>query len=164
MSGCPDGGILTVQDVLEAAREAAIEIRRIEEQKQARLTALGPGGHTYDAHPKVGILDPMRHMDALMDWQDEQMHALNLQPPIEDGYTLMSGIERVADSFDVEVATRYYLQAESWREIARSLEGRVEFLQGHTRDEQVLILSKSLEHCVEQWNSIGIAHLKEMGR
>ena len=155
---------MTVQDVLEAAREAAIEIRRIEEQKQARLMALGPGGHTYDAHPKVGILDPMRHMDALIDWQDEQMHALNLQPPIEDAYTIMRGIERVADSMDVEVATRYYLQAESWREIARSLEDRIEELQGLTRDDQVTVLSKSLENCVKQWDRIGIAHLKEMGR
>ena len=159
-----DGGELSVRDVLELAREAAMEIRRSEEDMQLRLEAIGPQGYSIGPHSKNGILDPMRKVDDLIDAQSAGVDLSRLQEPIDEAYEVMSGIERVADSLSVEVATRYVLQAESWRELARSLEDRVDTLAGRTRDEQVELLRRATDAVIADWEKLGVARLKEMGR
>lgn len=155
---------LTVREVFLAAREAAIEIRKIEEQAQVKRDAIGVQGHGYETHSKSGILDPSRKILDLIEWEESQVNSDELQSPIDDAYELLAGIQTVADDLSVEITSRYYLQAESWNEIARSLEPRVESLAGLGRGKQVSLLSKTMDAAMEQWERIGIAHLREMGR
>lgn len=158
---------MTVREVLDAAREAALEIRRLEEQIEIRRQAIGVQGHnSFEVHPKTGILDPMRHVVEYLDWSENIADTDGLNEPIYDAYEIMHGIERVSDSLSVELATRYYLQAESWPSIARDLgEVRhIEALADLDRSEQIRILIKAMEEAVAEWDRIGIAHLKEMGR
>lgn len=153
-----------VRDVLELARDAALEIRRSEEEMQLKLEAIGPQGYSVGPHSHVGILDPMRKVDDLMDAQAAQIDLHKLQEPIEEGYDLMAGIEQVTDSLTVEVATRYWLQAESWREVARTVEHRIPELESKTREQQVVLLKNSMDTLVSEWEKVGVARLKEMGR
>lgn len=159
------GSPLTVQEVLNSAREAALEIRRIEEQAQVRRELLGAQGHTYEFHAKNGILDPTRKIDDLILWEQQQINTGELQSPIEEAVCVVSGIAKIADDMSVEIVTRYYLQADSWVEIARDLDSRhVDALRGLSRSEQVRILTKTMMAAIAEWDAIGIAHLKEMGR
>lgn len=155
---------MTVREVFLAAREAAIEIRKIEEQAQVKRDAIGVQGHGYETHSKSGILDPSRKILDLIEWEESQVNSDELQSPIDDAYELLAGIQTVADDLSVEITSRYYLQAESWNEIARSLETRVESLAGLGRGKQVSLLAKTMDAAMEQWERIGIAHLREMGR
>ena len=158
---------MTVREVLDAAREAALEIRRLEEQAEMRWQAIGVQGHnSFEVHPKSGILDPMRHVIEYLDWSEDAIDTEGLNEPINDAYEILRGIEHVADPLSVELATRYYLQAESWPSIARDLgEVRhIEALADLDRSEQIRILIKAMEEAVAEWDRIGIAHLKEMGR
>lgn len=159
---------MTVLEVLEAAREAAVEIRRFEEQAEIRRQLIGVQGHnSFEVHAKTGILDPMRHVIELMDWQQEsEADVLELRDPIDEAYELVAGAETVTDSLSIEVITRYYLQAESWNSIARDLgdRRRVDPLVGMDRKSQVSLLKRALAAVVRDLETIGIARLKEMGR
>lgn len=163
---------MTVKEVLEAAREAAIEIRRIEEEAEIRRQRIGVQGHGYDVHSKSGILDPMRKVDDLLEWQESQYDNSDILPPIDEGYELVAGIERISDPFTVEVVTRYYLQGESWREIVEGLpvgmtpisERSNGLLSGLSHSDQIKVLVKSVDESIKEWERIGIPHLKEMGR
>lgn len=155
---------MTVLEVLEAAREAAVEIRRFEEQAEIRRQLIGVQGHnSFEVHPKTGVLDPMRHVIELMDWQQET-DVSDLQDPIDEASLLVDGAEKLLDSLTVEVIARYYLQAESWNSIARDLSDRLDPLKGLDRHSQVALLERALKAVVAQLESIGIARLKEMGR
>lgn len=151
-----------------------MELRRIEEQTEMRRQAIGVQGHnSFEVHAKVGILDPMRHVVELMDWQSEVIDLDNLRAPINEAYQIMAGVERVADSLTVEVATRYYLQGESWHEIIDGytrngvrtppISERVESLSDVPRAKQFSWCEKAMKLAIDQWEKIGIAHLKEMG-
>lgn len=165
---------MTVREVLEAAREAAVEIRKLEEQMEFRRQAIGVQGHNnFEMHAKSGILDPMRHVIELMDWQSEYVGRGDLQAPINDAYQLICGISHITDDFTVEVVTRFYLQGESWREILEGYEHdgvrmppiteRTNLFDGLRRSDQTTILKRAMSNAIDAWESIGIAHLKEMG-
>lgn len=158
---------MTVREVLDAAREAALEIRRMEEQVEIRRQAIGVQGHnSFEVHPKSGILDPMRHVIEYLDWSEDAIDTEGLNEPIDDAYEIMRGVERVADPLSVELATRYYLQAESWPSLARDLGDvrHIDTLSDLSRSDQISILVKAMEEAVAEWDRIGIAHLKEMGK
>lgn len=163
---------LTVAEVLEAAREAALEIRRIEEQAEIRIQAIGPQGYSLGVHAKTGILDPMRKVDELMDWQESERDKFNLLPPIDEAWDMLAGAAKIASDIDVEIVTRYYLQAESIVEIVRgSRDGsvppiakRIGEMADMSLKDQVEVIEATIREDVAAWESIGIAHLKEMGR
>ena len=161
---------MTIKEVLDSAREAALEIRRMEEESELRRQQIGVQGHSYGAHSKNGIRDPMRKVIELIDWEKERIASLRLNDAIEEGYEIVAGLEKVTDPATVEVLTRYYLQGESWMDIVSGKNGvgpiseRIDLLVGHKYDTQVKILSSSIDGTIQSWESIGIAHLKEMGR
>lgn len=166
---------MKVREVLEIAREAAVKLRQLEELSEVRLQSIGVQGHnSFEVHAKSGILDPMRHVIELMDWQEELVNFEDLQAPIDDGFEIISGAAHISDSVMIEVATRYYLQGESWHEIIDGYERdgrkmpplseRMEKLGEVSRSKQFDWCKKALDIAVEQWERIGIAHLKEMGR
>lgn len=165
---------MTVREVLEAAREAAVELRMIEEQAEMRLQSIGVQGHnSFEVHAKTGILDPMRHVVELMDWQSELVDLERLREPIAEASCIVSGISHISDSLTVEIVTRYYLQGESWREIVDGYDRhgvrvppmaeRADALSGVPRTKQFEWLSKAMDAVIDQWERVGIAHLKEMG-
>lgn len=166
---------MTVREVLEAAREAAVELRTIEEQAEMRLQAIGVQGHnSFEVHAKVGILDPMRHVIDLLDWRADLVNVEGLREPISDAYDILRGISHISDDLTVEVVSRYYLQGESWREIVDGCDHsghrmppiaeRTDSLSGVPRSKQIEWLSKAMETAIDEWEHIGIAHLKEMGQ
>ena len=155
---------MTVREVFEAAREAAIEIRKLEEQAQAKRDAIGVQGHGYESHSKSGILDPSRKILELIEWEQEQINSDELRLPIDEAYELLEGARHVSDSLSIEIALRYYLQGESWVEIAKSLEQRVESLVGLNRSSQIKVIVSAMDAEMGEWERIGIAHLREMGR
>lgn len=165
---------MTVREVLQAAREAAVEIRTMEEQAQIRREAIGVQGHGYGFHSKTGILDPTRKIDELMLWEEERVGADHLREPIDEAWDVIAGATRIADDVTIQVVTRYFMQAESWSEIVSGLtrDGQrmppmsesVEALRGKPHADQVTMLSASVFACIGEWESIGIARLKEMGR
>ena len=154
---------MKVREVLEAARECALAIRRNEELAELRRLSIGVQGHSYDVHSKSGILDPSRKIDDILDWEMEQNEEIPREP-IEEAWEIVSGAEHVSDSLTIEIMTRYFLQAESLVELVRdfAVDRNMKSLQGLTRKEQVKVVSKTIEETIEQWESIGIAHLKDM--
>ena len=163
---------MTVLEVLTAAREAAIEIRRIEEQAEIRRQAIGPQGYSLGIHSKNGILDPMRKVDELMEWMEKESGRSELQEPIDEAWDVVCGGKSLSSDIDVEIITRYYLQGESLSEIVRGsadgsvrpISDRIESMRGLEPDTQAKVLSKTMKSVVSLWESVGIAHLKEMGR
>lgn len=160
---------LTLRELLEAARGAAIEIRRIEEQVELRRQRIGVQGHGYDVHGKSGILDPMRKIDELIDYQHSVfIERSDFTRTIEEAWRVMRGIATFADDLSVEIATRYYLQAEDWLEIVDAngdhpISERVEFLQGCDVDKQLSLLRRAMDVRIAEWEQVGIAKLKELG-
>ena len=166
---------MTVREVLQAARDAAVEIRMLEEQAEIRRHLIGVQGHNnFEVHPKMGVLDPMRHVIEFMDWQDEIVGREDLSVPIEEAFVIVKGISHISDGLTLEIVTRYYLQGESWREIIDGyeradekmppIEERSKALKGVPRAKQFEWLKKAMNMEIEQWERIGIAHLKEMGQ
>lgn len=161
---------MTVRELLNAARDSAVELRRIDEEAELKREAIGVQGHGYGMHSKVGIRDPARRIDELLDWENAQRTMPDITAPIDEAWDVMSGVSLVTDDATLDVAVRYYLQGESWREIVDGHNGSkpasemFDGLTGMRRDEQLKILPKAMDETVGHWEAYGIAHLKEMGR
>ena len=166
-----DGRAMTVREMLEAAREAAIEVRRIEEEAVIRREAIGVQGYSIGVHPKTGIFDSTARIDAFVDWQAERVSSAELRRPIAEAHELMAGISRViCDPVTIEVMTRYYCEGETYRSIidgdgrVPALTDRTDVLDGLTRTEQFSCLQRAVSAVVSQCEAVGIARLKEIGR
>lgn len=156
---------MTVREVLQAAREAAAEIRRIEEQTELKMQAIGVQGYSYGVHGKSGVLDPMRRVIDLVDWREATKDTANLWDPINDGYEILAGIEKITDPLTTEIVARYWLQAETWNSIARDLGDvrHIKALEGLSRASQVALLVEDMDALMDHCERIGIAHLRDMG-
>lgn len=162
---------MTVREVLEAAREAAIEIRRIEEEAVIRRELIGVQGYSIGIHPKTGIFDSTAKIDAFVDWQAERISSAELRRPIDEAYEVIAGMERViCDPVTIEVMTRYYCQGETYKAIIDgegdmpALTDRTDVLDGLTRTDQFRCLQKAVSAVVAECETVGIARLKEIGR
>ena len=157
---------LTVREILDAAREAVVRLRYIDEQTEIRRLAIGVQGHSYEVHPKVGIFDSTGKIDDLIAWEQECRGASGYEDAVDEARSVLLGVSKVADPLLVEVAMRYYLDAESWVSIARDVGDvrQTENLVGLTRHEQVVRLQRVMVAAMSEWDLIGIARLKELGR
>ena len=157
---------MTVREILDAAREAVVRLRFIEEQTEIRRLAIGVQGHSYEVHPKVGIFDSTGKIDDLMAWEQECKGESGCEETIDEARCILAGVARIADPTLVEIASRHYLEAESWVSIAREMgdERQIHHLAGLTRHEQVRILKAVMDVAIYEWQRIGIARLKDMGR
>lgn len=155
---------MTVIEVLSEAREAALEIRRIEIETSERMDACGIGARSYEAHGPLGsTLDPMRKVDELVDWQAAQIATRDLERPIIEAAQIVAGIDACGDTLAVEVVTRYYLQGESWHRIVADVAPRYEHFDGMSTHDAAEMLHRALTRSLAEWDSVGIARLKEMG-
>lgn len=166
---------MTVREVLQIAREASVKKRLLEEQVEIKIQLIGVQGHnSFEVHGKSGVLDPMRHVVELMDWQEDLLKEEYLDAPIEEAYEIVCGISHITDDLTLEIITRYYLQGESLKEIVDgydryngkypSLAERTDSLKGVPRAKQFELVKKVMDVAIDQWERIGIAHLKEMGQ
>lgn len=155
---------MTVREVLDAAREAALEIRRIEEQTEVRRQAIGVQGHSYGVHSKSGILDPSRKIDELMQWEQDLLDMPDLQEPIDEAYRVVAGASRCTSDLGIELVTRYYLQAESYVTIARDLADvrGLDFVRELERKAQIEAIVTRIDDVIARWEMLGIARLKEL--
>lgn len=160
--------------MLESAREAAIAMRRLEEQIEIKRQSIGVQGHnSFQIHAKSGVMDPMRHVVEYMDWQTELVGIEDLQAPINEAWEIMGGIRHISDGLMVEVVTRYYIEGETWRDIIDGyiengermppISERADLLKNVPRSKQFKWCREATDKAIEQWERIGIAHLKEMG-
>jgi hypothetical protein len=155
---------MTVVELLSEAREAALEIRRIEIETSDRMDACGIGARSYEAHGPLGsTLDPMRKVDELVDWQAEQIATRDLERPIAEAAQIVAGIDACGDTLAVEVVTRYYLQGESWHRIVADVAPRYEHFDGMSTHDAAEMLHRALTRSLAEWDSVGIARLREMG-
>ena len=155
---------MTVREILETAREAALERRRIDEQSEIRRLSIGVQGHSMGFHSKSGLLDPTRKIDALIEWQEEQASGVDMGWAIDDGKELLRCIAKKADALSVEMARRYYIDAESWSEVAQAMEESIPIIKGKRRRDQVTLLSLSMDATIDEWEGFGTANIKELGR
>ena len=157
---------MTVREILDAAREAVVRLRFIDEQTEIRRLAIGVQGHSYEVHPKVGIFDSTGKIDDLIAWEQECKGESGCEEIVDEARCLLAGVALVADPTLVEMATRHYLEAESWVSIARDMddERHIDQLSGLTRHDQVKRLKAVMDVATSEWQRIGIARLKDMGR
>lgn len=162
---------MTVTELLDSARDAATKIRRMEYEDELMTARVGPQGYSMGIHSKGAVLDPMRKVDDLIDWQSRKRDLDWLQEPIDEAWDVVKGIRKLTDDFTVEIVTRYYLQAETWPEIVdgderagiKPMSERVSGYEDMSRTAQISSLRSALESSLRFWNRIGIARLKRMG-
>lgn len=163
-----------VKEVLQIAREAAIKLRQREERDEIRRQSIGVQGHnSFEVHAKSGVLDPMRHVVELLDWQAELENGEDLLAPISDAYDIVAGAEHITSGIVIEMVTRYYLQGESIKEIVdgheyrgekypplQERDARIKDVPRYKRNKWV---KQEMDTSIDLWEHIGIARLKEIG-
>lgn len=154
---------MKVVEILSQAREAVLEIRRIEEQAEVRRSEIGVQGHDYGAHGKNGVLDPMRKVDDLLDWQNDHIERSGLMELIDEAQEIIDGIAEIADDATVEAVTRYYLQAEPWDEIAHDMARHNKSLSKMKPSILVKCLRQAVSTSIQGCEQIGVAKLKKLG-
>lgn len=155
---------MTVREVLEAARESVLQIRKLEELIVIRRELLGPQGHTYDFHSKNGVRDPMRAVDEFMVWESELIDVSELRNPIREAVEVVDGIESIGDMTAVDVVSHYYLNGESWNEVAKSVGKGIDSIANLDKAARIKCLQQALKVKFIEWDNIGIAQLRELGR
>ena len=152
-----------VRDTLEAARESARDLQRIEERAELLRGSIGVQGHSYDFHAKVGILDPMRQVDALLDWQEEHEGIEGLKVCIEEARILIDGAARILDSLSIEALRGYYIEGRSIHAVVARLYPFSPTLMGMGEKDRQKVVQAAIDHTTEFLESVGYAHLREMG-
>ena len=152
-----------VRDTFEAARASAIELRRIEHEAALRRSTIGVGGHSYEYHPKSGILDPSRKVIDLLDWEMEQEGGDGLRACISDARIILAGAARIIDPLAVDALRSYYTEGRSIRTVADSLRTHAPELGDMGDTERARIVGKAIERTVAFLEQIGYAHLRDMG-
>ena len=155
---------MSVYDTLAASRDAAIELSHIESRGRMLRDAIGVHGHTYDVHPKNGILDPMRRVVDLVAWEDESRGAEALRLTLDDGAELVRGASVICDHLGVEVLRRYYLQGEPMEHIAADVGPRVKELADLEPHECAKVLEGALRGVVRDLEDAGVARLRQLAR
>jgi hypothetical protein len=155
---------MTIWEMLSQARDAALEIRRIEMETDERIGSIGVGARSYEAHGALGsVLDPMRKVDELIDWQSGQIDSSGLVGQIEDAAEIVSGIRASGDEMAAEIALRYFVRAEPMPKIAADVKGRSDATAEMDDAAAAAVMLKALEKSLCYWDEIGIARLREIG-
>ena len=156
---------MTIREMLSQARDAALEIRRIEMEADERIGSIGVGARSFEAHGALGsVLDPMRKVDELLDWQAGQIDSAGLVGQIEDAAEIVSGIRASGDEMAAEIALRYFVRAEPMTEIAADLKGRSDATAEMDDAEAADLMLMALEKWLCCWDGVGVARLREIGR
>lgn len=156
---------MTIWEMLSQARDAALEIRRIEMEADERIGSMGVGARSYEAHGALGsVLDPMRKVDELIDWQSGQIDSAGLVGQVEDAAEIVSGIRASGDEMAAEVATRYFVNAEPMEEIAADLKGSAKSTAKMDDATAARVMMLALEKSLRCWDGVGLARLREIGQ
>lgn len=123
---------MNVYDVLQRAREAQRRARCIDEEIETLQHRIGPQGHhSYEAHAKTNVLDPMRRvcemLDALQPLEEER--ALCIED-VEEGRQLCRGVAVLVSATSGEVLERHYCDGMSTQAIAARTHHPKEIVQG----------------------------------
>lgn len=156
---------MTIWEMLSQARDAALEIRRIERETDERIGSIGVGARSYEAHGAMGsVLDPMRKVDELIDWQSGQIDSDGLVGQIEDAEEIVSGIRASGDEMAAEIALRYFVRAEPMTKIAADVKGRAKLTAEMDDETAARMMMLALEKLLCYWDGVGIARIREIGR
>jgi len=140
-------------EMFESARLAATEIKRIEARTQEMLDRIGVQGHGYEHINITGVLDPMRKVDDLLDWESRAKEELSeCEREIAIGWQIVAGIDALGFGTHARVLSGYYLEARSWESVSKET--------GLTPDECRGFAKTACDVC----DAMGIAKVKEMGR
>lgn len=141
---------MKASDVFVRSREAALRIRAIEAEKRELMDRIGVQGHTYGAHAKNGILDPMRKVDDMIDsTADLDDEISECMKDVDEAWSLIRGIYALCPYDDAGLlVTRRYVRAETIADISA------------TTTYPKSIVSKALEQILAWCDEVGIARLK----
>ena len=140
---------MTCEELFESARNAALQIRRIEEQAQALSEGIGVQGHKYERVNVTGTLDWTAKVDDLLQWETNAKERIaECHRELGIAWELVAGMERLG--WDVTLATERYLRGKPWDEVV----GKNQIASAQAR-------CRAMFANVDQ---IGIAKVREVGR
>lgn len=145
---------VTAREVFIAAREAAIRLRELDVRSDEMRMRIGLQGHGYGESTHGSMLDPMRKVDDLLDWEADESRAIrqSSSQAIGEAEQLLRGMEALGASEAAETLRLRFVKARSASQVAAML-GQPEALVVRMCDE-------AIDWC----ESVGIAKLKEAGR
>ena len=140
---------MTCEEIFDAAYQAAVQIRKIEEQSQIMSEGIGVQGHKYERINVSGTLDWTAKVDDLMQWEvNAKARIAECNRELEMAWEIVAGMDSLG--WDVSLATKHYLMAEPWKEIVP--ESQIESAKSRCRAS------------FRNVDQIGIARVREMGR
>ena len=150
-----------VREALEAARSAAIELQSVKQTEALMRSHIGVGGHSYEAHPKVGIFDPSRKIVGLLAWEESSADTSHLEAIIGEGRQIVDGAAEWCDPLGLEVLTRYYLHGEALTRISRNLGNRLGGVLPYDPGERDKVVRRALQATVDGLEGVGMARLRQ---
>ena len=130
-----------------------MEIKRIETRTQEMIDRIGVQGHSYEHVNISGVLDPMRKVVDLLDWEARAKEQLSeCEREIAMGWAIVAGIDALGFGTHARILSGYYLEANSWETVSKDVGIAVEDCRAFART--------ACEVC----DGVGIARLKELGR
>ena len=144
---------MTTSEIFEAARQAGLELLRIEQRTQEMIDRIGVQGQSYERVSISGVLDPMRKVDDLLDWEirSKEEHA-ECSKDIAMAQELLAGIRVLGYEGHAKIIEEHFLNLHDWGAVANRY--------GLTAELCRACANKMFLMC----DSIGIARMKEMGR
>lgn len=123
--------LMTTFDVLQRSIEAQRRVSRIDEEIELLRHAVWAKGHGFEATPKNGILDPMRHVCEMMDSLQplEEERALCIED-VEEGRALCRGVAVLVSATSGAVLEHHFCDGLSVGAIASSMHHPKEVVQG----------------------------------
>lgn len=108
-------------EVLRRAHDARLRIAQIDAEVTAMRDRCTVGGYHGSEIACSTILDPTRHIDALMDaLGDYDRERLSLLEDVDEGRRLCEGIHAVMDSTKADILSMWYVDAREVGEIVRA--------------------------------------------
>lgn len=144
---------MRARDIFNEAREARIRIDDLQERSLVMRERIGMRGRSVES-VFTQVLDPMRKVDDLIDWESEEYHAIMAasMAAIEDAEDLARGLAGMGYADAARALRLYYVNAMDLSEVC----GKV----GHGTELVKLMLDTALRFIDEN----GIARVKEAGR
>ena len=144
---------MTARDVFVQAREAALRIRSVEARLQEMHDRIGVQGRGGSSISIGSVLDPMRKVDDLLDWESTEYASVleSSQDAIDEARVVLRGMAAMGYKDAADALRLRYLRALS----AEAVASRV----GHSADVVEMMCETALKWCDE----VGLAKIKEAG-
>ena len=140
-------------ELFEAARQAAIEIKQIKRKSLEMHERIGVQGQSYQINSMTGVLDPMRKVDDLLEWEIKSTNEIaECNRELDKCREIVAGINALGGKMQAQIISRYYLSALGWDRVAKNFKISAEEAE------------KTAKNTLAVVDKLGIAYVKEQGR